>query len=338
MQVETTDNMPAGSAILELNNVTKVFKYDILKPRQTAVKALSCQFPEGSCTGLLGHNGAGKTTTIRLILGLLKPDEGSILYRNKKISTESKATIGYMPEVNKLAGGLTCEEVLHHHLRLYAPAEYKDSASRRKAVDRKLEEVNLSAHRKKKVGKLSKGMGRRLAWAQATIHDPMLLILDEPSSGLDPLGRSEMLEWIAAEKNRGTSIILCTHELAQISHLCDQFHVLKRGQLVMTSIADSAAKAGEGCRLYDWGQKYALHVSGVDETSIVAMARERQLPQPQRIRQAGLSAVLGFDSYEQASQWMREMLAAGCMILKFSEEMVLTEADVAVYYRNEEQK
>jgi ABC-2 type transport system ATP-binding protein len=333
--VEPTDAKPAGSPILELTHVTKVFKYDILKPRQTAVNNLSCQFPEGACTGLLGHNGAGKTTTIRLILGLLKPDEGAITYRDQKITTEAKASIGYMPEVNKLAGGLTCEEVLHHHLRLYAPAEYADRAARRKAVDRKLEEVNLTAHRKKKVGKLSKGMGRRLAWAQATIHDPKLLILDEPSSGLDPLGRVEMLEWIAAEKNRGTSIILCTHELAQISYLCDQFHVLRRGQLVMTSIADSATKAGSDCRLYDWGQKYALHVSGVDEASINALARQQQLQQPQRIRQAGMSAVLGFDSYELAAQWMRAMLAAGCMILKFSEEMVLTEDDVAVYYRNE---
>lgn len=322
-------------AILDLRNVTKVFKYDLLKPKQTVIQNLTCRFPDGACTGLLGHNGAGKTTTIRLILGLLKPDAGSILFQNHKITTAAKAQIGYMPEVNKLAAGLTVEEILYHHLLIFMPEQFRTAAARKDAVTKKLKEVNLTAHKGKKVGKLSKGMGRRLAWAQATIHSPKLLILDEPSSGLDPLGRSEMLGWIGEEKKKGTSIILCTHELAQISSLCDHFHLLKKGLLVMTSLPDVAATTGEGCTLYDWAQKYAVHVSGIGESQVAKMAAEKKLKKPARLRQAGMSAVLGFDSYENAAVWVSELIAAGCMILKFAEEMVLTEEDVAVYYRNE---
>lgn len=330
-----TNSETSGQTILDLKNVNKVFKYDLLKPKQTVIKNLTCSFPTGACTGLLGHNGAGKTTSIRLILGLLKPDSGTILFQNQQITTAAKARIGYMPEVNKLAAGLTVEEILNHHLLIFMPQEYRTAASRREAIARKLQEVNLTVHRGKKVGKLSKGMGRRLAWAQATIHNPKLLILDEPSSGLDPLGRSEMLTWIGDEKKKGTSIILCTHELAQISLLCDQFHLLKKGELVMTSLPEIAAATGEGCTLYDWSQRYAVHVSGIDEQMVAKIATERKLKSPARMRQAGMSAVLCFNSYETAAAWVSELIAAGCMILKFAEEMVLTEEDVAVYYRNE---
>lgn len=336
METNNTTVASASTAnILEIKNVSKIFKYDLLKPKQTVVNNLTCHFPVGSCTGLLGHNGAGKTTTIRMIFGILKPDQGTIHYNGAKISLTAKASIGYMPEVNKLPGKLTCEEVLNNHLHLYAPNEYQNKKAREEAINEKLKEVNLDGHRRKLVGKLSKGMARRLAWAQATIHNPKLLILDEPSSGLDPLGRSEMLSWIANEKKRGTSIVLCTHELSQVSQLCDQFHVLKRGKLVMTSVPESAIATGENCRLHDWGQKYALHVSGVDDHAVATIARERNLSHPQRVRQAGLSAVLGFDSYESAANWTRELLATGCMVLKFSEELVLTEDDVNTYYRNE---
>jgi ABC-2 type transport system ATP-binding protein len=329
-----TESQPSGS-ILEIQNVRKVFKYDIFKPKQMVIKNLSCSFPTGTCTGLLGHNGAGKTTTIRLILGLLKPDAGTISFEGKKISTATKAAIGYMPEVNKLPAGLTVDEVLSHHLSVFMPDQFKNKKERKDAVSKKIEEVQLTKHRGKKIGKLSKGMARRVAWAQATIHQPKLLILDEPSSGLDPLGRSEMLGWISAEKKRGTSIILCTHELAQISLLCDHFHLLKKGELVMTSLPESAKKTGPECILYDWQQKYAVHVSGLDKNLVDKICNERHMLKPVRIKETGMSAVLGFDTYESASSWVRELIDAGCVVLKFAEELVLTEDDITTLYRNE---
>jgi len=329
------NELQRSTCILDLQNVNKVFKYDLLKPKQTVIRNLSCSFPTGSCTGLLGHNGAGKTTTIKLILGLLKPDSGTVTFEGKKISTSAKAAIGYMPEVNKLPAGLTVEEVLSHHLLVFMPDQFKKKSARKQAVDQKIEEVQLTVHRKKKIGKLSKGMARRVAWAQATIHQPRLLILDEPSSGLDPLGRAEMLHWISEEKKRGTSIILCTHELAQISLLCDHFHLLKRGELVMTSLPESAKQSGPDCILYDWQQKYSVHASGFDKNLAKKISADRKLSPPARIKETGMSAVLGFDSYENASTWVRELMDAGCMILKFSEELVLTEDDIATFYRNE---
>jgi ABC-type multidrug transport system ATPase subunit len=167
----------SSAPILDIQNVSKVFKYDILKPKQTVIKNLSCSFPTGSCTGLLGHNGAGKTTTIRLILGLLKPDTGTINFEGKKIGTSAKSAIGYMPEVNKLPAGLTVEEVLSNHLAVFMPDQFKSRASRKAEVTRKIEEIHLANHRRKKIGKLSKGMARRVAWAQATIHQPKLLLM-----------------------------------------------------------------------------------------------------------------------------------------------------------------
>ncbi len=327
--------LQSSAPILDIQNVSKVFKYDILKPKHTVIKNLSCAFLTGSCTGLLGHNGAGKTTTIRLILGLLKPDAGTIHFQGKKIGTAAKTAIGYMPEVNKLPAGLTVEEVLSHHLAVFMPEQFKSGAARKEAVTRKIEEVQLTRHRSKKIGKLSKGMARRVAWAQATIHQPKLLILDEPSSGLDPLGRSEMLTWISEEKRRGTSIILCTHELTQISQLCDQFHLLKKGELVMTSLPEAAKTAGSNCVLYDWQQKYAVHVSGLDKQLVTKISNERRLSAPARIKETGMSAVLGFDSYEAASSWVKELMNAGCMILKFAEEFVLNDDDIVHFYRNE---
>jgi len=258
-----------------------------------------------------------------------------INFEGNKINTDAKAAIGYMPEVNKLPAGLTVEEVLNHHLSVFMPDQMKNKSARRQAVDQKIEEVQLTKHRSKKIGKLSKGMARRVAWAQATIHQPRLLILDEPSSGLDPLGRSEMLAWISEEKKRGTSIILCTHELTQISLLCDHFHLLKKGELVMTSLPESAKHAGPTCVLYDWQQKYSVHVSGLDRNLVSTISSERRIEIPSHVKETGMSAVLGFDSYELASSWVRELMNAGCMILKFSEELVLTEDDVAKFYRNE---
>lgn len=217
--------------ILELKNISKTFKSDLLKRNQKVLIDISCSFETGVATAVLGHNGAGKTTSLRIILGLLKQDSGQVLFRGKPIINEDRRNIGYMPETNKLPAELKSPELLYFHLNLFKP-ELK-TKEKKELVDHTLNEVGLfKHHRNKKISQLSKGLGRRLAWAMASIHDPQLLILDEPFTGMDPLGRKELSEWITARSQKGSSVLLTSHDLKTSKELCSQFVIFKLGSLV----------------------------------------------------------------------------------------------------------
>lgn len=322
----------ASHHALELIGVSKIFKNDLLKKKQLAVDNLTCRFASGSCTGLLGHNGAGKTTSIRMILGLTFPDSGKILFEGKPLTTESKRYIGYMPEVNKLPGALTPSELLLQQLRLYRPTFALQRGSIKTLVDESLVKVGLDLHRHKKVRHLSKGMARRLAWALATIHKPRLLILDEPSSGLDPLGRQQMLQWIEEVKKEGTSILLCTHELAQIQTLCDELHVLRRGKLVFSANRLGANRDGLKS---DWRQRYCLHVSGADEGALTQIGVRHGLKPWSSFKTEGYLTVIGFDDYADAAAWLSQCLALGLIMIRFGDETLLGETELLRYFSGE---
>jgi ABC-2 type transport system ATP-binding protein len=174
--------------ILEFQNVSKTFSQDLFsKPKKALINA-SFSFENSTGTALLGHNGAGKTTCIRIMLGLLNKDEGKVLFKNKTIAREDRGFIGYMPETNKLPNELRVHELLDSSLTIYRP-DLKNH-EKRILVLQKLEQVGLAKKfYNTKIKHLSKGLGRRLAWALATIHSPQLLILDEPFSGMDPLAQ-----------------------------------------------------------------------------------------------------------------------------------------------------
>jgi len=216
--------------ILALKSLTKIYNSDVLKKKFCAVDSLSLAFEEGKVTGLLGHNGAGKTTTIRMILGLVRPNVGLIEFRGKPISYSDRRVIGYMPETNRLPQSLTPEEALRSHLSCYPGVKVT-----KELIANTLEQVGLEKHKTKKIKELSKGLGRRVAWALATTHDPDFLILDEPMSGLDPLGRAEFSQWILQLRKRNKAILLCMHELEMIDQLCDEVVMLSRGRLIYAS-------------------------------------------------------------------------------------------------------
>jgi ABC-2 type transport system ATP-binding protein len=219
-----------STAILELQNLNKTFKQDLLKRSHHALKDVSCSFEKGKGTAILGHNGAGKTTTLRTVLGLLHPDSGEILFEGKPIVTEDRRQIGYMPETNKLPGELRSEELLYFHLNLYKPEMKRQEKDQR--VEEKLEEVGLlKKHRRAKIHQLSKGLGRRLAWAMASIHQPRLLILDEPFTGMDPLGRNELSEWISSTLKTGRSVLMTTHDLKSAKELCSKMVIFREGEV-----------------------------------------------------------------------------------------------------------
>lgn len=316
------------AAILEVKNLRKVFDQDLFKKKQLVLDDLNLSFPEGSCTALMGHNGAGKTTTIRTIFGLIKPDRGEVYFKGHPLTLQDKRLIGYMPETNKLPGNLTCEEVLWHQLRVFNPKDLK-SKHYREAIEKQLREVGLWEHRRKRVGKLSKGMGRRLSWAQATIHRPELIILDEPMSGLDPLGYKLMVQLISKLREQRTSIILCTHELWSIQQLCDHVHIMKKGRLVFSSLHPVQ------------GQQKSQHfphfmaVSGCSPEALKALQETRKLPAAGDIQSQAYRTELWFKDYPDAVKWLEACLAHGLVVVDFRKSSHFDEEQLIRYFEED---
>lgn len=313
------------AAALSLVSLSKVFKSDLLKKKQVALDDVTALFPAGKCTGLLGHNGAGKTTTIRLILGLLRPDSGRVELDGRPVDVKARRRLGYMPEVNKLPGALTPREILKHHLDLFGVA-----GDRKALVAEALVTVGLTNHAQKRIAHLSKGMARRVAWAQATIHKPGVLILDEPSSGLDPQGRRDMLAWIETEKARGTTIVLCTHEMNQVKQLCDELHILKKGRLVLTTLPPATGSAG--VRVLDKGLRHVLAVSGGDETRLLRLRDSAQLPAWDSLSKDGFLSVLSFRQGAAAMAWLSALTGHGFVITRYGDEAFAAEEELLPYF------
>lgn len=320
---------------LDLQGLKKTFSSDLLEKSQVVIDNLSCSFPEGKCTGLLGHNGAGKTTTIRMILGLIRPDEGKILFYGSPITTADKAEIGYMPEIKKLPNALTPREVLKGHLNLF-----KKPRNPKQIIEEKLEQVGLANHQNKKIQHLSKGMARRLAWAQATIHNPKMLIVDEPFSGLDPLGRRQMQSWIEEQKKHGTTILLCTHELWTVQALCDDIHILNKGKLVLTSIDREGTAPSQDVVVtpkttFDGRHQYNIHISGTDEPTLRQLGEDSHLLPWQHYNQSGFLSILGFTDYISAAAWLATCLENGIVVTRFGDETFIEEEELLPYFKGD---
>ncbi len=310
--------------ILEMDSVTKIFSHDIFKKNEIVLNNVSLSFPEGKCTGFLGHNGAGKTTSIRMILGLIRPNHGRILFKNEILDRQSRAKIGYMPEINKLPGGLTPYEVLDFHLRIFRPKNLSSKQYKPK-IQELLQTVGLWNHRNKRVSKMSKGMARRLAWAQAVIHAPELVILDEPFSGLDPLGRQELAGWISELKANKTSLIMCTHELPAAHALCDELHILREGSVVYSTIHAQHEKKTE--------VGFSIRLSGLDQSKLEMMRSEQTLPPWQALKPCGVQLELQFLDYLHASQWLPRLIASGVIVNSFQSSFEREGEQLLPYFR-----
>lgn len=300
--------------ILEIKNLRKVFDSDLFKEKVEAIKNISCRFPEGSATAVIGHNGAGKTTTIRTLLGLLKPTEGEILYKGSPITKEDRSNIGYMPEVHRLTGALTPKETLAIHLKFFAHIPKRDHEE---LVEKALKRVGLEDHKGKYLKNLSKGLQRRLAFALATIHSPKLLILDEPFSGLDPLAHGHMEKWIREEKSRGATIIMSSHQVSSIVKTCDFFHVILNGEIAYSSVDESnLEKSTSG---------YTIEVSGIDQNSLTGLFDHTGVNPPSAWHNTDFQHTLAYETYTDASSAMKALLEEGALITKFAEASNLSE-------------
>lgn len=228
--------MQSDDVIIETRNLTKVYRDFWGRQKVRALKALDLQIRRGEIFGLLGPNGSGKTTTIKLILGLLFPTSGEVLVFGKNATEVTKnERIGYLPEESYLYRFLNAEETLDFYGRLFnMPA-----ALRRQRIADLIELVGLTKAKRRPLKEYSKGMTRRIGLAQALINDPELIILDEPTTGLDPIGTREMKDLILKFKDEGKTVVMCSHLLADVQDVCDRIGILYQGELKELGRVDS---------------------------------------------------------------------------------------------------
>jgi ABC-2 type transport system ATP-binding protein len=214
--------------VIRLAELTKIYKDFWGRQRVKALDGVNLEVKRGEVFGLLGPNGSGKTTTVRLMLGLLFPTQGAVsIFGKPPRDVDVRKRMGYMPEESNLYGYLNAEETLDFFGRLFR----LDPAVRRERIDSLIDMVGLEPARRRPVGEFSKGMARRLGLAQALINDPDLLILDEPTTGLDPIGGREIKNLISTLKDRGKTIFLCSHLLGDVEAICDRICILYGGKI-----------------------------------------------------------------------------------------------------------
>ena len=212
-----------------------------------AVQDLNLVVPKGSLYGLIGPNGAGETTTLRMLAGLLEPSSGEIIINGQPIQqnlTELRRQIGYMPDFFGVYEDLLVWEYLDFFARCYDIP----TARRRNIINELLELVDLTEKRESYVHTLSRGMRQRLCLAHAMVHDPQVLLLDEPASGLDPRARVEMRELLRELGAMGKTVVLSSHILSELAELCDSIGIIERGRLVASGLLSEIRAQLEGGR------------------------------------------------------------------------------------------
>jgi ABC-2 type transport system ATP-binding protein len=218
----------AGDAIVSVRGLTKIFKDFWGRPKARAVDNVDFEVRRGEVFGLLGPNGSGKSTTVKMLLGLLYPTRGHIeVFGHSPRHVKTKAHIGYLPEESYLYRFLDSRETLDFFGNLFdIPA-----AERHQRNEQLLEMVGLNQVRTRVVGEFSKGMQRRIGLAQALINDPDLVILDEPTAGMDPIGCREVKDLILALARRGKTVILSSHLLSDVEDVCDRVVIYYGGRI-----------------------------------------------------------------------------------------------------------
>jgi ABC-2 type transport system ATP-binding protein len=214
--------------VVETRKLTKIYRDFWGRQKKVALRALNLTVHRGEIFGLLGPNGSGKTTTIKLLLGLLFPTDGdALVFGQPAAEVKKNERIGYLPEESYLYRFLNAEETLDFYGRLFK----LDARERDERAARLIETVGLARDKKRILKEYSKGMRQRIGLAQALINDPELVILDEPTSGLDPLGTRWMKDLIIDLRNKGKTIIMCSHRLEDVQDICDRVAILNEGEL-----------------------------------------------------------------------------------------------------------
>ncbi len=221
---------------LELAGATKRYG------RHTALEDLHLVVPAGAAVGLLGPNGAGKTTALRLLLGFARPTRGAArLGGHDPYDPRARQGVGYLPERLNLPASMS----LRGFLRLHAALAGLAGDARTRAVEAALETTGIRERAGEALGGLSRGLGQRVGFAQALLGEPQLLLLDEPTTGLDPLGVRDARDWIARARARGATLLISSHVLSEVERTCDHVAILHQGRLVASGPLDAVVRPGE---------------------------------------------------------------------------------------------
>jgi ABC-2 type transport system ATP-binding protein len=236
---------PSADVVVSVRGLTKVFKDFWGRPKARAVDNVDFEVRRGEVFGLLGPNGSGKSTTVKMLLGLLHPTRGHIeVFGHSPRHVGTKSLIGYLPEESYLYRFLDSRETLDFFGNLFD----LPPAQRRRRTEELLEMVGLSAVRTRVVGEFSKGMQRRIGLAQALINDPELIILDEPTAGMDPIGCREIKDLILTLAGRGKTVLLSSHLLSDVEDVCDRVVIYYGGRIqAMGTLKELLAKPDAVC-------------------------------------------------------------------------------------------
>ena len=209
---------------------------------RTALDGVSLSVPTGSALGLLGPNGAGKTTTLRLLLGFTQPSAGRVRLRGlPPRDPASRVGVAYLPERLVLPRRMSVRGFLGLHAALAGLPE----TDRTRQIDSVLEQTGLAERRDDRLGGLSKGLCQRVGFAQALLGNPEVLLLDEPASGLDPIGVRDARDWIQAARARGCTLLISSHVLSEVERTCDQVAIVHEGRIAASGTLDEIVAPGE---------------------------------------------------------------------------------------------
>jgi ABC-2 type transport system ATP-binding protein len=249
-------------AAIEVSGLRKVYKTPLGRTVVTALDGIDFAVNEGELFGLLGPNGAGKTTTVKILLDLTRPTGGEARISGLPVGNpESRRQVGYLPEGHKIPGYLTARQTMS----IFGRMSGMDSATAARRTGELLEKLKLSQWLDVRVKKFSKGMTQRLGIATALIHSPKVLLLDEPTDGVDPVGRREIRDLLRDEAKTGTAVLLNSHLLSEIELTCDRVFMLRKGKV---------GAAGTVEELTRRSAKYKMQASALIDDSLVAAFRE----------------------------------------------------------------
>jgi ABC-2 type transport system ATP-binding protein len=277
----------------------------------TAVKDLSIDLEQGDIFGFIGPNGAGKTTTIKILATLLRPTSGRAFINGIDVTVDPervRSIIGYMPDFF----GVYDDIKVWEYLDFFAAAYKIPRPKRPGIIDDVLELTDLSVKKEAYVEELSRGMKQRLCLAKTLVHDPKVLLLDEPASGLDPRARIEIKELLKELKNMGKTIIISSHILPELADFCNKIGIIEQGELVVSGDVQAIMQQVSGGRVYE-----LKVVEGAEDAAALLESR----PDVRSVRP--LDGILKIDYTgvpEEVHQLLRDLLAAGFKVMSFSEQ------------------
>jgi ABC-2 type transport system ATP-binding protein len=289
---------------IETTDLTKCFG------SLTAVNKLNLKVQKNTIHGFLGPNGAGKTTTIKILVGLLKPNSGSVRVLGQEVhvdKADSRLRIGYMPELPKFPKHLKGAELLDIYGRMYGMTQQQ----RAEQIPKLIDSVGLKGRENDLIGKYSKGMQQRIGIAQALLNNPELVILDEPSIGLDPVGMVEVRELVKTISKEGITVFLSSHLLFEVEQICDHVTIIDKGSLLASdTLQNISSKLGPAM----------MHVELADLSTAV-IASVKRLPFVSGTWKTGNTLLIQVTTYDDVrAQVSKEVTGAGGVIVGMSQK------------------